>query len=134
METQSAANRPRSVSTAVNLLWASLVVGLLKVLMDLSHLGGIASVAVIVVGSVIFVALFGFLYFKISVGKNWARITFLVVGVIGIVPTFSIVSTEFSRSVVLGTLSLLQLALQAYAAFLLFTQPGSSWFRKGTAT
>jgi hypothetical protein len=134
METQSAENRPRSVSTAVNLLWASLVVGLLKVLMDLSHLGGIASVAVTVVGSVIFVALFGFLYLKISVGKNWARITFLVMGVIGIVPTFSIVSTEFSRSVVLGTLSLLQLALQTYAAFLLFTQPGSSWFRKGTAT
>ena len=134
METQSATNRPRSVSSAVNLLWASLVVGLLKVFMDLSHLGDMASVAAIVVLSVVFVALFGFLYFKISVGKNWARITLLVMGVIGIVPTFSIVSTEFSRSVVVGTLSLLQLTLQTYAAFLLFTQPGSNWFRKGAAT
>jgi hypothetical protein len=111
METQSATNRPRSVGTAVNLLWTSLAVGLLKVLMDLSHLSGMASIAAIVILSVVFVALFGFLYLKISFGKNWARVTFLVMGVIGIMPTFSIVSTEFSRSVVVGTLSLLQLAL-----------------------
>lgn len=134
METQSAPNRPRSVSTAVNLLWASLAAGILKVLMDLSHLAGMASVTAIVILSVVLLALFGFLYFKISVGKNWARITFLVMGIVGIVPTIPIVSAEFSRSVVVGTLSLLQIALQVYAVFLLFTQPGSNWFRKGTTT
>ena len=133
METQSATNKPRSVSTAVNLLWASLAVGLLKMLMDSSHLVGMAPGSAIVFFSVVLVALFGFLYFQISVGKNWARITFLVMCVTGIVPAVSLLSTEFSRSVVVGTLSLLQLALQAYAAFLLFTQPGSNWFRKGAA-
>ena len=130
METQSAAQKPQSVGTAVNLLWASLAVGLVKMLMDFSNLSTVAPAAFTNFILVFTFALIGFLIFKISAGRNWARITFLVLFIIGVLPTLPIVFGEFSRSAVVGALSVAQIGLQVYALFLLFTQPGSGWFRK----
>ena len=130
METQSAAQKPQPVVTAVNLLWVSLAVGLVKMLMDFSNLSGMAAAAFTNFILIFTFALIAFLIFKISAGRNWARITFLVMFIIGVLPTLPIVLGEFSRSAVVGALSAAQIGLQVYALFLLFTQPGSSWFRK----
>ena len=130
METQSAAQKPQPVVTAVNLLWVSLAVGLVKMLMDFSNLSGMAAAAFTNFILIFTFALITFLIFKISAGRNWARITFLVMFIIGVLPTLPIVLGEFSRSAVVGALSAAQIGLQVYALFLLFTQPGSSWFRK----
>ena len=130
METQPAAQKPQSVVAAINLLWASLAVGLVKMLMDFSNLSAVAPAAFTNFILIFTFALIGFLIFKISAGRNWARITFLVMFIIGVLPTLPIVLGEFSRSAVVGALSVAQIGLQVYALFLLFTQPGSSWFRK----
>lgn len=130
METQSAAQKPQPVVTAVNLLWVSLAVGLVKMLMDFSNLSGMAAAAFTNFILIFTFALIAFLIFKIYAGRNWARITFLVMFIIGVLPTLPIVLGEFSRSAVVGALSVAQIGLQVYALFLLFTQPGSSWFRK----
>ena len=130
METQSAAQKPQPVVTAVNLLWASLAVGLVKMLMDFSNLSGMAPAAFTNIILIFTFALIAFLIFKISAGRNWARITLLVMFIIGVLPTLPIVLDDFSRSAVVGALSVAQIGLQVYALILLFTQPGSSWFRK----
>lgn len=130
MEAQSAVQKPQTVGTAVNLLWASLAVGLVKMLMDFSNLSALAPAAFTNFVLIFTFALIGFLIFKISAGKNWARITFLVMFVLGMLPTLPLVFSEFSRSPVVGALSVAQIGLQVYALFLLFTQPGSSWFRQ----
>ena len=130
METQSAAQKPQPVVTAVYLLWVSLAVGLVKMLMYFSNLSGMAAAAFTSFILIFTFALIAFLIFKISAGRNWARITFLVMFIIGVLPTLPIVLGEFSRSAVVGALSAAQIGLQVYALFLLFTQPGSSWFRK----
>ena len=124
METQSAAQKPQPVVTAVYLLWVSLAVGLVKMLMYFSNLSGMAAAAFTSFILIFTFALIAFLIFKISAGRNWARITFLVMFIIGVL------LGEFSRSAVVGALSAAQIGLQVYALFLLFTQPGSSWFRK----
>jgi len=130
METQSAAQKPQPVVTAVNLLWASLAVGLVKMLMDFSNLSGMAPAAFTNIILIFTFALIAFLIFKISAGRNWARITLLVMFIIGVLPTLPIVLGDFSRSAVVGALSVAQIGLQVYALIYLFTQPGSSWFRK----
>lgn len=130
METLPAAQKPQSIVTAINLLWTTLAVGLVKMLMDFSNLSAVAPAAFTNFVLVFTFALMGFLIFKISAGRNWARITFLVMFIIGVLPTLPIVLGEFSRSAVVGALSVAQIGLQVYALFLLFTQPGSSWFRK----
>jgi hypothetical protein len=130
METLPTAQKPQSVITAINLLWASLAVGLVKMLMDFSNLSAAAPAAFTNFILIFTFALIGFLIFKISSGRNWARVTFLVMFIIGVLPTLPIVLVEFSRSAVVGALSVAQIGLQVYALILLFTQPGSSWFRK----
>lgn len=130
METKNAVQKPQSVATAVNLLWASLAVGLVKMLMDFSNLSAVAPAAFTNFVLVFTFALIAFLIFKISAERNWARITFLVMFVIGMLPTLPLMLGEFSRSPVVGALSVAQVGLQVYALFLLFTQPGSVWFRK----
>lgn len=133
METLPAAQKPQSVVTAINLLWASLAVGLVKMLIDFSNLSALAPAAFTNFILVFTFALLGFLIFKISAGRNWARITFLVMFIIGVLPALPIVLDEFSRSAVVGALSVAQTGLQVYALYLLFTQPSSGWFRKVVA-
>ena len=130
METQSAAQKPQSVGTAVNLLWASLAVGLVKMLMDFSNLSAVAPAAFTNFVLIFTFAVIGFLIFNISAGKNWARITSLVIFIIGMLPSLPLVLGEFSRSPVVGALSVAQIGLEVYALYLLFSQPGSGWFRK----
>lgn len=130
METQSTVQKPQPVVTAVNLLWASLAVGLVKMLMDFSNLSAVAPAALTNFILIFTFALIGLLIFNISSGKNWARITFLILFIIGVLPTLLMVLGEFSRSPVVGALSMGQIGLQVYALFLLFVQPGNSWFRK----
>lgn len=134
MEAQDSVQKPQSVDTAVNLLWASLAVGLVKMLMDLSSLSAIAPAAFTNFVMIFVFAFIAFLIFKISAGRNWARITFLVLFGIGMLPTLPLILAEFSRAPVVGALSVAQVGLQVYALFLLFTQPGSAWYRKVAAT
>jgi len=79
METQAIAQKPLPVGIVVNLLWASLAVGLVKMLMDFSHLGAAAPAAFANFVLVFTFALIGFLILKISAGRNWTRVTFPVI-------------------------------------------------------
>lgn len=130
METAGIPERPQSVRLAMNFLWLSLAIGVLKLLMELPYLRALAPAAFANLVLIIVFAFFLFLIFKIYAGRNWARITFLVLFVLGILPTLPTVLGEFARSPLIGTLSVVQVGLQIYALFLLFTKPGSAWFRK----
>jgi hypothetical protein len=130
MERAAGGDRPRSVGTAVTLLWISLVVGIAKAALDFTHLRAMAPV-----GFTLFVLVFTFavlilLVLRIGAGRNWARIAFLILFIIGTVPTLPVVRDELERAPLVGVLSLLQLLLQIWALVLLFTRPGSAWFRR----
>jgi len=75
------------------------------------------------------IAIVAFLIWKVSQGRNWARITVLVFFVIGLLPSYFIVRSELGRSTSLGVFSILQAALQAYSLMLVFTTPAKQWFR-----
>jgi hypothetical protein len=130
MNTQDTFQKPQAVKTAVNLLWASIAVGLIMMLMDFSNVSAVAPPGFTLLVLVSALALIVFLIFRISAGKNWARITFLVMFVIVMTPTVPLMFSEFARSPFVAALSVTQVALQVYALFLLFTQPGTVWFQK----
>lgn len=131
MDSPSLVQKPDAVSLAVKLFWATLAVGLVKVLADFAALSASGPAAAVNFVLIFTFGLIAFLIFKISAGRNWARITMLVFFVIGALPSVPLILGEFSRSAVIGVLSVAQLGLQGYALFLVFTRPGSSWFRKG---
>lgn len=130
IETQDSAQKPQAVTVAVKFLWVSLAIGLITRLLAIRNLSEIA----IVGGNTDFVLLFSYalialLIFKISQGKNWARVTFLLMFVVGMLTTILGLLDRFSQSPVVEIFSIAQDGLQGYALFLLFTHPGNAWFR-----
>jgi hypothetical protein len=131
MENSVQTEKPSTVVRAVKLLWASLLLGPLKIALEFSYVQASGALAFVVVGLFVTFPVVAFFISKISAGRNWARITFLVMFILVFVSRLSLVVEEFDRSAVLvGILSIAQFALQLYVLFLIFTQPGSSWFRK----
>ena len=122
--------KPSQIKSAVNLLWASLAIGFVKLIMDMQHLGPQASPAFTIYILISVIAVMALLIVFISKGKNWARITFLVSFVLGSLPSIPLVLGEFNRSPVLGAFSLIQIVIQVVALYIVFTKPGATWFKK----
>lgn len=124
------ATKPAIIHFAIGLLWASLAVAAVKVALDWANFVSRGSVAFTVCLMILTFALIGFFVVKIGQGKNWARIVFVVIFVLGVVPAIFTWRSEFARSPLLGILSIVQDALQATALYFIFTSPGKEWFRK----
>jgi hypothetical protein len=130
MERAAGGDRPGSVGTAVTVLWVSLGVGIAKVALDFANLRAMAPMGFTLFVLVATFAVLILLVLKIAAGRNWARIVFLVLFIVGTVPTLPVVRDELERAPLVGALSILQILLQIWALVLLFTKPGSAWFRK----
>ena len=122
--------KPSQINTAVNLLWASLAIGFVKSIMDMQQLGSQASPAFTNFILISVIAVMALFIVFISKGKNWARITLLVLFILGSLPSIPLILGEFIRSPVLGAFSLIQIVLQVVAMYLVFTKPGAMWFKK----
>ena len=138
-QTQKLKNRPSQVSIAVKLLWYSLGLGIVNTLIDYQFLVSQGSIAFTITVTAFTLGILALLIWKISAGRNWARIIFLVVFLLGGLgylfaamndptdPSFN----PFARSMLAGLISLLQLAFQLVSLRFIFTKPGASWFKKG---
>jgi hypothetical protein len=113
--------RPKLVTVAIYLLY-------ICSLSDLWRVGSVAidyntyrtSALVSLCQSLLFII---FLTYKISQGRNWARITFLIV------MSISIVLVHKSLNSILISKATIQILLQTIACILLFLKPSSDWFR-----
>jgi hypothetical protein len=121
--------KPRQIKWFVVLQCASLGLGALKLPINWTHLTGRASVVSLVFVLGFTTALIGFLTWKVTQGRNWARITLLVLFLIGVLPFAYNVRSEFARSVSLATISIVQAALQGLSLALVFTSPVKECFR-----
>jgi hypothetical protein len=124
--------KPHSVVVAVRLQWATLALGLVRIVVDFARLTSLAGAAFAYLIWIFTFVLMAFLLFKISARKNWARITLLVMFIIGIIPYLPGILADVRKSPLIGTLSIIQTGLQAYALFLLFRSPANLWFRKSS--
>ena len=129
METKNI-KKPDRIIAAVNLLWASLVIGFAKSIMNMQHLSAQTSPAFTNFILVFTIAVIALLIVFISKGKNWARITFSVLFILGSLPSIPLVLGEFTRSSVLGAFSIIQIAIQVLALYFIFTKPGSACIKK----
>lgn len=129
-ETPPPVQKPKSVAIAIKLLWISYAMGLARASIDFSTLTAVASVPYILFMMLFTFVLIGYLIFRISAGENWARIGFLIMLIVGLIPTLPQIVREWPSAPFAAMLSGAQLTIQAYALFLLFTAPGNSWFRR----
>jgi len=116
---------PHPVRAAICLFLASLALGSIKVL-SLPPAALVLAVVVIVIWLVLFAAMIQ--------RKNWARITFLVLFLVGIPEMYAMKEAVFSGSTASIALFLVQSVAQIAGLVLLFIPVSNKWFRKQSIT
>ena len=117
--------KPVAIRRAIGLLWASLAIGVVKTPLNWAYFTSRASAAFNAFVMIFTFAIIGFFIWKIGQGKNWARIVFLALFVIGSC------ALHFHRAVGVcsfpgfGILSTLQSGASSSCSLLNFHEPGS---------
>jgi hypothetical protein len=119
----SVAARPQAVTLATHLLWSAFALGAL----NSAIVGSLSTLAV----SVLILGLLGLLTHKISRGRNWARITLLVLVLLGLPGALADVRSLLEQPLLVAAISVVISGLQIVALYLVFTGDGARWFRRG---
>jgi hypothetical protein len=123
------AERPREIVAAVRLMWLSLILVVPTSPYDLQTRPWLGWVADIVLLGVIY-AVSILIIVKINRGRNWARITALVLALMGVMGALIVTTTAPSEPVWYLALSLVSMVVNGIGVYLTFRPPGSSWFRQ----
>ncbi len=126
----SAIKKPAEVANAVILIYAGVGVGIINTITDFAHLSSLVSPNLLIFQMAFTYAIIILLAFKISLGRNWARIIFLIVFLFGLPASIPSLISHFSRSPSAGWLMLLTILLQMTANVLLFQKPSNAWFKE----
>lgn len=121
--------RPKSVTTGVQVLLASLALGTITAVI---HVFRNAVGPSMVIALVIVLAFFGLgflLVWRIAVGNNWARIILLILVLFGTPLAVPGYLAALKLSVVSGSISIIINILQLIGTYLLFTRSSNVWFR-----
>ena len=127
------AGKPPSVVLAVRLLWGSLAFAALRLLLELPNLAAAPTLTAVAGGYVVGLMIYAFLILKISAGRNWARIAFLVLMVGDLLLSAPGMVAGFGRAPLFTSIAFAGVVLQLWGLALLFMNPGRSWFRNRAA-
>jgi hypothetical protein len=123
---------PRNVSYAVWLLWATLVLGELRVIVVFPYLPKTVSfgttIGVYVVSGLAFYLVFWWLR-RLARGSNAVRTTLVVLFVMWLPFAYGQFVTAYSRSILEGNIFAVQQLLYLAALTLLFSRPCTEWYR-----
>jgi len=122
--------RPKQVAVAVGLLWLGfgidLLVAYFQAERDSTEDFGPSFFAGVAVALVIAVVVNTYVYR----GSNWARIALLLLTLVGVVFFFFPSEDPAPAQVLERTLDFLSSVLSVIATYLVFSPPGSHWFRR----
>ena len=129
--TASPATRPSKANTAIILLYVAWGLGALRALLGapgISHLPTPDQAGAAVAIVVVILAIMLFFIFMISKGRNWARITFLVLFIIGtVMMVVGLVSgAPFGAA---ALMDVVQVLIQLVALVMLFSGESNAWFQ-----
>jgi hypothetical protein len=121
--------RPKKVQNAMTILYVTLGIGIVRAVIEASANAQMAGVGFLIFITVLVFAAMVFLIGMIGRRRNWARITFLVLFLLGLLPSILPLIRSFTLSPISGVLGLAQVVLQVMALVFLFQQESSVWFR-----
>lgn len=119
------AEKPVEVINAVKLIYVSICVGIINSIIE-HHA---VSIEEWLPQTVFTYGVSFLLATKISFGKNWARITYLIIIFIGIPPIILNFINIISQSPAVGAIMLLTFVLQIAAVVLLLNNKSKTWFK-----
>jgi hypothetical protein len=120
---------PAPVNTAMRLLMISFVLIFVEVALDWVALTAVSPPIVLVFWLVLASILQLWIYAKIASGRNWARITWLVIFAVSLPFTLIVLPELAQRAPVVAGVTFVAQVLTAFGLYLLFF-PGRAWFRR----
>ena len=127
--------KPKQVTTAVLLIYASIIVGILMTILNTIitwqlqvEIYSQTNVIGYVFCNGLTYILLGWIAYKINSGRNWARIVYLILALL-ILLTVPNLIRSFKYYPLRDTLSAFSMVLGLIAAVLLFLSPSSAWFK-----
>ena len=129
IEPTASVARPKETTSAIQFLYVSLAIGLIRAVFSLTQR---TSGAALILAALIVISVFAlgfFLIWKISAGRKWARIILLVLVLINL--PFAVLAniSELKRNVLSGVFSILIEVILWIGTYLLFTRNSNLWFR-----
>lgn len=120
----------KKIRQAANLVYLSLLVGLIKSIFyeTMTNQKILSDSKSLTIG-IVTIIIIGFIGYKIGQGKNWARITLLVLFIIGMIGFPFIILNEFQINPIIGVVSITQMFIQLYVLIILFSGESKDWFR-----
>lgn len=123
--------RPQPVVLAVQLGAVSYLLGLVVMIVSWDYYSRIQPLTFTLISQGASLAFTIWIYYKVWVGRNWARVTFLVFSVLGILFVFN--GTVWKMLTDTPMIAKVQMvsgaAISIVTIYLLFTSPGREWFR-----
>ncbi|MDY0251112.1 MAG: hypothetical protein RBR45_13835 [Pseudomonas sp.] len=119
---------PWQFGQAITFLWAGLVFAGLSLFLDFRLTQQVPAPAALIAFFLIFL-LWSVLTLKIADGRNWARITYLILTLLGLPLNLPIVLADFSSNAVLGLVTAASVVFPILGLWLLFTNPGKRSFQ-----
>ena len=127
---QNQSTRPYKVTTAVKLLYITLGIGVLRGIMGSSTQAEVTSPAFVMFIAFFVLVVMWLFIFMIGKGRNWARITFLVLFIVGTPFSVLPLMQSLGANPISGLLGIVQTIIQIVALVFLFQKPSSDWFRE----
>lgn len=118
--------KPLQVRIAVALLWISILLVAPTTYVEYTVTQDNAARVILLVFTGVMIAFACFLNVKISSGRNWARVTFLIVLVLSWILMFLPGGRDLTTMEI--AVNGASAIVDAVAAYLLFTRPGALWF------
>ncbi len=122
-------SQPKAFSNAVSLLWLALALSLIRVFISPKSDTMLVYLPLAYVVLALIFFLKALLVYKIAKRRNWARISYLVIVVIGIFHVAPSLISEFGRAPIGGLLGFAVTAIQIVAVYLLFTSPCNALYK-----
>ncbi len=126
---EPAREQPLAIRRAVVLMWASLSLNILILVIDWRFQISQTPVLVLLVSQAFGIGLAVWLIVKITAGRNWARIVYLVLLALGLIFIVPEILDSASRAAHVAGLRMIELGMDFATMYLVFF-PGRDWFRK----
>ncbi|MBI4149487.1 hypothetical protein HY491_03490 [Candidatus Woesearchaeota archaeon] len=123
------AARPNRVSTAIKLLYLSVVISIVQSFFTSPALDNIPPLALIIFVNMFSLAILSFFIFMAAKGRNWARIVLLVLFIAGIPFFIYSLPRLLLLNPINGILNIGNTILTIIALVFLFQKSSSDWFR-----
>jgi len=127
--------RPKQIMWAIWLAAIGYGVGLVVVLLSWDYYSKLQSIGSFLVSQVISLAILVWLYSRIYVGRNWARIVLLIFSAIGMLTIMNrmVMDLLASAPIIARVQTFVGLGLNLVILWLLFLSPGRLWFSRSQA-